>query len=319
MGASGFIGSHVLAAGQAAGLDIRPLDAARHVWPSGSLPHPCGSAWETSYGVQLSQLTAAVAGLDVVVNAAGYAGPASTDHQRLMAANVVLPVILAVACRRADVRRLVHVSTAAVQGRLDPLDESDRCQPFSPYSRSKAEAEQRLQQLPEADRPAEVVLYRPTSVHGPDRGITRILCRIARGPLVIVGGDGDQPLPVSLIQNVAAGILYSATSRAPMSIVVQPSEGVTTRRLLELLGANRVLSLPQPPVRMALRTARPVFAAVPPLTSALRSLELLYLGQGVAESTLTGRGFIPPVGLAGWSTLADGTAGDSVRRSAVTR
>lgn len=308
VGASGFIGSHVAASGLAMGLDVGAVAAPRVASPGG-WDLPGGSrAWALAQAGPLDALARAVAGFDVVVNAAGLARPACRDHSALTAANVVLPALLTLACRRGQVRRLVHVSSAAVQGRLDPLDESDRRAPFSPYSRSKAEAERWLRDCDPADLPEELVVYRPTSVHGPQRAITRLLCRVAAGPVVTLGGAGDQPLPVALVANVAAGIVFAATSSEVMPIVVQPWEGMTTRVLFELLGTSRFLAVPGPPLRWALRAARRPAGAAPRVTSALRSLELLYLGQRVAESSLTRAGFVPPVGPEGWTALAEATA-----------
>jgi len=244
----------------------------------------------------------------LVVNAAGLAHPAGRDRAALTAANVLLPKKLALACRRADVRRLVHVSSAAVQGRLDPLDETDRRFPFSPYSRSKAEAERWLREAGPAELPDEIVVYRPTSVHGPGRAISRLLCRIAGGPIVVLGGVGNQPLPVALVENVAAGILFSAMSPVVMPVVVQPWEGVTTRRLFELLGAKRFLPVPELPLRGALRAVRRPAGVAPRVASAVRSLELLYVGQRVAESSLARAGFVLPVGLDGWPALVATTS-----------
>lgn len=309
VGASGFIGSNVMAVGLAMGLDVRPVKVTRSApQERGDVPLDLGRAWARSHPAEFEALTHAVAGLDVVVNAAGLARPACRKKAALMAANVVLPAALAVACRRGDVRRLVHVSTAAVQGRLDPLDETDRSSPFSPYSSSKAEAERWLCQAGPADRPEELVVYRPTSVHGPRRAISRLLCGVAGAPMVALGGAGDQPLPVTLVDNVAAGVLFSATSPAVMPIVIQPWEGMTTRRLFELLGARRFFSVPDAPIRSALRAVRRPAGATASTASAVRILELLYLGQHVAESGLTRAGFVPPVGPEGWAALVDASS-----------
>ena len=47
----------------------------------------------------------------------------------------------AVEVAEAFVPRLIHVSSAAVQERMDPLDETATLRPFSPYSSSKAAGE----------------------------------------------------------------------------------------------------------------------------------------------------------------------------------
>ena len=307
VGASGFIGSHVLASGHAHSLDIAAVRCPRVRVEDWRRPVTSAESWRRDNAAELERFVRSLVGFDVVVNAAGMGAPTSTDEQSLYSANAVQPLLVARACRLAGVRRLVHISTAAVQGRLDPLDETARHHPFSPYTYSKAEGE-RLLLEGDGDVPGELIVYRPSSVQGVERAITRRLARLAHAAIVPISGKGDQPLPLALIDNVAEGILFSALSPFSAPIVIQPSEHLTTRRLFECFSARRLLPLPPRPVGWVLSGISLPLRYLPALSTSVRGLELLYRGQRVAESTLTGWGFVPPVGHEGWEALGSAMA-----------
>ena len=307
LGASGFLGASIVAHGRATGVPIACLRAPR-ISTAAQGPRASATSWRRSHGDAFDGLCRALEPFDVVVNAAGLARPGAADHASLFAANAVLPAVVAQAANSAGVRRLVHVSTAAVQGRLDPLDESPRRVPLSPYAVSKAEGERALlDQTSEStpvDAPPEVVVYRPASVHGMGRAVTRDLARLARSlPVVAVAGTGDRPVPVALVENVAAGLVFAARMPHPGPIVLQPWEGLTTRRLLELFGARRIVSLPEGMARMAVGTAARLAARSPGLTGRLRRGELVLQGQGVRAEVLEAAGFRPPFGHDRWEEL----------------
>jgi nucleoside-diphosphate-sugar epimerase len=303
VGYSGFIGSHVLTCGNALGLTIAALNSPRVY--VGAYMHPLASAeaWRRNHRQEFEQFARSIAGLDVVINAAGMARPGSGDERSLYSANAVQPLIIALACHRADVGRLVHVSTAAVQGRLDPLDETARYLPFSPYSRSKVAGERALLDMRDYIS-TEVVIYRPTSVQGIGRAVTLRLGRLAQSPVVPIVDEGDQPLPLSLIQNVAFGITFVATSGSDVPIVLQPWEAITTRRLLDLLHCRRLVRVPTRPVQLALSVAKLASTRLPSFNTSIRGLELLYRGQRISSRALADRGFTTPVGLEGWQELS---------------
>jgi len=274
----------------------------------------CARRWPDEHRETYDGLCKALQGFDVVINAAGLAAPESPRSEELLAGNAVHAAVLAMAAKDAGARRFVHVSSAVVQGRLDPLDESPRHFPVSPYGVSKAEGE-RLLLDGEAPAPAEVVVYRPTSVQSASRHTTRRLARLAALPFFPVVGAGDQPIPVALVENVAAGILFAATMPAPPTIALQPWEGVTSRLLIEFLAAPRIVSLPRGSARVAHRVVQRVTAPSARLTSLARRLELVLRGQAVDARNLEAAGFKPPVGHDGWVELGRTLAGDPARSS----
>jgi len=306
LGATGFIGSSVVSAGRAQGLDISGAPTIRITDIAGADVVSASAAWMQANPGDFRRQIESLQGFDVVVNAAGAAAPAARDHGLLFAANAVQPAIAALAAFEAGVRRFVHISSAAVQGRLDPLDETSRHLPLSPYARSKVAGEQALSNAAQRTGagPAEMVVYRPPSVYGPGRPATHALARlVARLPAFPIGGRGDQPVPLALIGNVAAGIVHAATMAHPAEVILQPWEGLTSRSLLELFGARRFVPIPERLVRAGLRLAGNVHA--PELASRLRWLELTLAGQGIHAEALAASGFVLPLGRDAWARMVE--------------
>jgi nucleoside-diphosphate-sugar epimerase len=243
----------------------------------------------------------------VVVNAAGDPGACATDLGRLVGANALMPVVALRAAERAGVRRFVHVSSGAVQGAIETLDESDEREPFSPYAMSKCLGEETLSA---AVHSAQLVIYRPASIQGPDRSITRRIASIAGSPFSSVAGDGRKPSPQALVENVGAALAYLCTVAEPPRVVIHPWEGLTTGSLMALLGrGRRPRRLPESFARWAVRGARVTVGWMPGRRADIRRIELLWFGQRQAESWLTRQGWCPPVGREGWREIADEVAG----------
>ena len=309
VGASGFIGSALLDYGQRHGSDVTPIVVPR-ILVSGYQNGPISEAvarWCRTNQAVFDELCSAFSNYDVVINAAGDPRAASTSTPALKAANVLLPAIVARAAGLSGVRRMVHISSAAVQGRLDPLDETHVHSPLSPYAASKAQGEQIFFEA-ETTRiavPSEVMVYRPTSVqasgHQATRGLARAMHRL---PVVPVVGSGEQPVPVALLENVVAGILFAATMGEFAPIVLQPSEGMTTLRLAELFGARRTLTLPTRATSIALEQAARLSRRSAYGTSRLRWIELMTRGQDIKATVLMAAGFNLAVGFDGWEKLA---------------
>ncbi len=284
-GATGFIGGAVVQALEAAGMDV-------HVLPS----------LRAERGIDA--LAEHLNRCDVVVNAAGMAQPGSNDERALHDANALFPELLACAAAQAGAARFVHVSSASVQGRQDPLDETTAMHPFSTYSRSKAEGERRLLAL--RDVPA-VVIYRATSVQGASRGVTQLLTKYAALPVLPIVQGGQLPVPVALLENTAAAIAHLAgSSRTVGPVVLHPWEGITVGSLLRSFGWNqRALPVPAAAARFGTRLGGLVTGRSPRFSSRMRSAELLLLGQAQCAERLQADGFVLPVGVDGYRDLAD--------------
>lgn len=295
-GATGFVGAAVAAALEEAGHSVTAMPAPRLA--------PLSEAGARSF-VQGSALVQELAGLmsgfDAVVNAAGNPDASERDERALIAVNGVLPGLLAAASAAAvGPPRFVHVSSAVVQGRAERLDDSATTERFSAYARSKILGERLTIEF----APDNAVIYRPPSVHAPDRRVTRMISRLANTPLATVAAPGDAPSPQALLPNVASAIAFLATSpAAPPAIVAHPSEGLTTTSVMEVLGGRRPRTIPRWAARAVGASLTSAGRLAPPLAANARRVELMWFGQGQAASWLTEAGWQPPAGLDEWRSL----------------
>lgn len=283
---------------------IRQPRLAGPVWSCCDGADPLGLAegWRVDHPGAFAGLVDALLGVHVLVNAAGLADPQGSDEAALMVANAVLPAVLGLACQEAGVDRLVHLSSAAVQGRL-VLSDLLHYAPLSAYARSKAAGEEVLLGFrPESG--LRVVIYRAPSVISPGTSSAAALRRIGRLPFVPVTRP-DAPVPTALLDNVAHFVHHLATIPDPPRVVAHPPEGMTVRSLIEAAGGSR------PPRVVGLsgmdRAADRMFGAacrVERLAPRARRVELLVRGQALSARSLLGD--LPPgfVGPEGYAALA---------------
>jgi nucleoside-diphosphate-sugar epimerase len=300
VGASGFVGSAVVQALGGAGATVVAVPAPRLRTAARDVDTLVRDA-----AVLAGDGIPGLAGADVVVIAAGVPDATGSDADQLVGAHALLPAVVSAAARRAGVRRVVHVSSAAVQGAADVLDETPHRAPESPYAESKALGEEVLDGLAASGGP-ELVIYRPPSVQGPGRPVTRRIVSLARSPLRSVAGDGRAPSPQALVANVGAAVAELCTLPGVPGYVIHPWEGITTGSLLEFLGAGRrPRRIPAVLARSVVRLARATLGRTAGGEGTVRRIEVLWFGQRQATSWLTTQGWAPPVGTEGWARLAD--------------
>lgn len=287
LGSTGFIGRSVVRGLGDRHAAVRPLRA------------PRVSAGEIDHEAEISRLVDRLSGCSAVVNAAGVADAvAHDDHRSLRGANAVLPGLVAEAARRLGLR-LVHVSSAAVQGERPELDSSPETAPFSPYSEAKAAGETAV-----LERGGSVVVYRPPGVHGPERTTTHTIARLARSPLSSVAGAGRRRTANVLSASVGDAVAFLAlTDREPPRVVHHPSEGLTTGGLMRALGGHDPHHVPERVARLLLGVVQRAARLHPPLRVHARRLDMLWFGQAQAPSWLTDAGWTPPQGPDGWVRL----------------
>lgn len=287
LGSTGFIGSAVCAGLREAGIEVRTVSAPRL---ESAADDAAGVLAEAAGLAQVrAELTAALAGAEVVVNAAGLATPGDADSPSLRGANALLPVVIADAADAAGIRRFIHLSSAAVQGHRPFLDETSFVQPFSAYSRSKAMGERALEDR--VSGPCSTITIRATSVQGPQRPTTAKLVRLASSPLSTVAGTGTAPSPVSSVDSLVQFI--ATVGRHPgdvPAVVLQPWEQATVAAVLEAAGGRKPRRLPAWLCRSALWGGyRLSSLAGERLHGPLRRLEMMWFGQrqvpGWAEAT----------------------------------
>lgn len=271
-----------------------------------AVPAPRVASANVEEGVEgqstsLDSLSAALRGVQAVVNCSGNPDASEQNSDALLAANAVSPAVVARAARLAGVQKLIQVSSAVVQGRRPRLDESDETEEFSSYAFSKAEGERRVRR-----EFSDATIYRPPSVHAASRRVTSKTARIARSPMATVAAPGDQPSPQALIGNVASAIGFLAvTENAPPPVVIHPWEGLTSVDVMELLGGKRPVILPRSLARGVCQALELAGRRFPVVAANARRVEMLWFGQGQAGSWLTSAGWTPPLGRDAWRELGE--------------
>lgn len=296
LGGGGFLGTAVVSRLRARGVAARVVATPR----LNATPQTLAAGVPTGdHAEVVDALAVLLDGAAVVINAAGVADPAAADTPALYGANALLPVLAARACARVGVHRLIHVSSIAVQGDGD-LDETARTAPFSPYSRSRALGEILL--LGHSD--LDTVIFRPTSVHGGNRAVTRSLIRFARSGMSCVAGNGNAPTPQVLVGDVADALGHLALAQGPVpSIVIQPPNGMTTGLLLRLLGGREPRHLPYRLARDALRGIRAGARYSLRATAHTRRVEMLLFGRRQVPGWLSEHGLAPVLCGQDWQRL----------------
>lgn len=306
LGGTGFVGTGVVEAlTQAGAEEVRKVRAPRLVVdPRASVADVLKAASEDAEIQQsVKDLVRELGGADIVVNAAGLANPNDQANPGLFGANSLLPVVVAEACARAGVRRMLHLSSAAVQGRRPELDETEQVEPFSAYSASKALGEQALaiwerQRASGAagqERTPGVAILRATSVQGPGRGTSAGLSRIASSRLSSVAAPGTQPSVVSSLAGLSEFVLAVGTHPGELPpILLQPWEGGTVRDVLALSGHGRDPAvLPAPLARTGVAALYAMGRVLPRARGLARRLEVMWFGQRQVLGWASRNGLVP--------------------------
>jgi UDP-glucose 4-epimerase len=295
LGASGFVGSHVVTSLTERGVDVWPVRAPRLNTTARTAEKLMIELSRPDVVAETERLREELAGAAAVINAAGLAHATGAGDD-LFGANALLPAMVADAAPAGI--RLVHVSSAAVQGRMDPLDETSQRAPFSPYSASKALGEE------VAGRRAGTVCFRPTSVHGADRKVTRSLHRVVSSPLASVAGRGEGPTPQVLVENVADAVAHVVLlQQAPPDIVLQPWEGMTVGGLVRDFGGREPRHVWPWLARIAVVISGAVGVVFSPAAGVARRLEMLWFGQRQVAGWLTTTGWSAPMGRQRWKDM----------------
>lgn len=285
IGSTGFVGSALVGELTRRGLHVTEIAAPR-------LRFDCQRTHSEIYAAAATEvqafdeLSVLFRDVDVVVNAAGIASPDSPATDELFGANSLLPLVAARASHATEVRQFIHLSSAAVQGDVDVLDESVRTFPFSPYSKSKALAEEVL--ATERETYPGVVIVRATSVQGPGRSTTRKLQSFSRSRLSTVASPGDQPSPISSIYGLTDFVIAIGQSGGPSKLIrLQPWEGGSVSTILSIAsGGRNPIVVPAWICRAAVRSAKSVSKLLGGrFAGPIRRVELLWFGQSQQDKS----------------------------------
>jgi dTDP-4-dehydrorhamnose reductase len=297
LGASGFVGSAVTAELRSRGISVREVAAPRLSSSATDAAAVLVQADKDSEARSArADLARDFAGAAGVVNAAGLAAPGDAGSPALTGANALLPAVVALAAADASVPRVVHLSSAAVQGHRPELDESTDRTPFSAYSRSKALGEEALEGLAADSRPGAVVVLRATSVQGIGRATTAALARLAASPLASVAAPGTAATPVSSLQALAWFTAETALfPGAVPALVLQPWEGLSVSEVLEAAGGRQPRVLPGPLCRFMVKAGYAGSSLLGGrLHGTVRRAELMWFGQSQRPGWAQRQGLLPP-------------------------
>jgi NAD dependent epimerase/dehydratase len=232
-GGEGFIGStlvdHLLAAGAA-------VRAYVHYKPYGSAGYLAGReddveilAGDVRDGERVSE---AVRGCDTVFHLAALIGiPYSyVAPESYIQTNVLGTYNVVNACRRHQVRRMVHTSTSETYGTAitAPISEEHPLQPQSPYSASKIGADMMALSFHHSFE-VPVAVIRPFNTYGPRQSaravIPTILTQLHSGASEIRLGSTTPTRDFNYVDDTARGFLAVAESDRALGNVINVGSG----------------------------------------------------------------------------------------------
>ena len=260
-GGAGFLGLHLSRRLLADGHDVRTLDVV-----------PLDDADLEQNVEELrgdirdrSRVGDLVSGADIVVHAAA-ALPIQASRDSIRSVNVAGTENVLLASQRANVRRIVFISSTAVYGvpEKHPIEEDDPLVGVGWYGESKIDAEALCRVAA-----IETTIIRPKTFIGPERlGVFEILFDwIREGRRIYILGKGNNRYQLLAVEDLVDGIVRAATTpeAAGETFNVGATEFGTVREDLGALIAHAGSSSQLQPV-----PARPAEIA-------LRALERLHL------------------------------------------
>ena len=218
-GGSGFVGRHVVRAlarkGYRVRAAIRRPDLAGYLQPMGAVGQIHAVQANLRYPDSIAR---AVAGADAVVNLVGVL--VKSGRQTFDAVHVEGARAVAMACRAAGVRQLVHVSAIGA----DPRSQGH-------YGRTKAAGEAAvLEQFPDA------IVLRPSLVFGPEDQLFNRFGNMARtAPLLPLIGGGRTKFQPIYVGDLAAAVSAAVEGHGKGGLVYELGgpEVISFRKLLD--------------------------------------------------------------------------------------
>jgi dihydroflavonol-4-reductase len=304
-GAAGFIGSHLVEALVQRGFRVRCL-----VRPTSHLEWIKGLPVEIIYGdcQEKDSLGPVVKDVDLVFHLAG--ATRAIDAKTYVEVNALGTENLVQACleHNARLQKFIYLSSLAAAGPGrdgGKKKESDRCEPVSPYGRSKRRGEELALSQAHA---LPLLILRPSAVYGPrDKAFFFLFQCLAKRIKPSISG-GVQHLSLCSVQDLVGAILLAAETPTKNGEIFFLSDGQDYRMeeindiFARAMGVTAFrLRLP-PPVLFGIAAVAEYFAKVsgkPALISRGRAEEMIqpsWLCDITKARTLLG--FDPQISLA---------------------
>ena len=266
-GAAGFIGSHVSELLLTEGWHVRAVDSlSENYSPAVKLGNISGFRHHPSFTFVHDDLTTArleplVEGVDAVIHLAAEPGVSKSWGEAFptyVQRNILATQRLLEAAACAHAPRVVYASSSSVYGpTLEPMHETSRLAPVSPYGVSKLAGECLVGAYAH-ERGVPTVSLRFFSVYGPrqrpDMAIHRFTEALLDGREVSVFGDQVQLRDFTYVGDVARAVVSAATASIASGTVLNIARGnpVSVPEVLRLLedevrGEASVVRLPHRP------------------------------------------------------------------------
>lgn len=256
-GATGFVGSHLIAHLLATGWQLKVLQRDAERMPE-TLPVTAVAATLHS---SAAQWTRALEGIDVVFHLAGVAHRQATGEE-LESVNAQSPALLATAAASAGVESFVWLSSIKVLGEtsVEPLPETAAYAPADPYAQSKTRGEQNLLKLP-VHSGFRLSIVRPPLIYGVGVKANFLallsLARLAQRGVPLPLGAAQAPRSLLAVSSLCEFLILAAKRGDGLLHVADPVD-LSVAQLLESLCRGRRLrlwSVPETTMRRLLRIA----------------------------------------------------------------
>jgi len=247
-GAGGFIGSNFLHLLSPYATEVRAILGA----PGDTVWHP-PSRVQTCFAdiLDTPRLTELMQGADVVVHAAGPPSVRDSFDEpgKCAAVHVLGTVAVMQACRAAQVRRIVYLSSAEVYGRppCNPVREDCPIRPLSPYGAAKASAEMFVRTMA-LEGQMECCILRPFSVFGPRQSpgslVATILSQSMQGEGIWLN-DLKPVRDYCYVQDVAEAIaIGSVADLEDCTCNIGSGQGIDVQHLAEMILRLQSIEVP---------------------------------------------------------------------------
>jgi nucleoside-diphosphate-sugar epimerase len=163
-----------------------------------------------------------------------------TEHsyEKYQEINVEYPVKLAKLAKQNGVKQFIFISTVAVYGEdVEKIDENTRCNPITPYGKSKFEAEKQLLEL--NDKNFIVSIIRPPMIYGKNApgNIDSLVTLVRKIPIIPLGQINNKRSFI-YIDNLCYIIDVLITQEKEGIFLASDDNSLSTSVLIELIAKN---------------------------------------------------------------------------------